>query len=612
MFDFVHNNKTAVQVILGLISVGLVVGIGFSGYSAMGQGDDYLAKVGKTPITPRDLAEAIGSQAIPDEMKPMVVEQLIRQQLLQEKAAQLRLAVPDSVLRDAIAAIPAFQVDGKFDAKRYQELLASQQMSPAEFESKLKQDLVLRQLMDGLVQTGFVSNAQMQRLNALMGEKREIRVAKLAPDQYLAQASVSEAEIKKYYDANQAQYKSPDMVKLEYVVFSQADLAQTQVVSEAEVLKYFEEHKADLTKEERKVSHILLSAPKDMSAAEKAKVRSQAEAILAELKQNPAQFAALAKAKSQDPGSAANGGDLGYFAKGAMVKPFEEAAFKLNKGQISAVVETEFGFHILKLEDIKGATLADVKPKIEEQLKLEKAQNSFQAQSEKFSELVYQQADSLKPVADELKLSIKQSEWVTRKAAQDELLNNPKLLEAAFSDDVLKKKHNSEAIEVGRGQLVSARVLEFKPSKTQSLAEVSAQITSKLKQEKALKLATADGEFKLKALNSGNELNLTWDEPQQVGRIAAQDIAEADLKAIFKADNSKATYVGAAVPGKGYVIYQVGKTIAAPELSPENKFKMDENLSKMYGQVELNAYLESLKREIKVQYGKQFAAKPAE
>ncbi|WP_198314588.1 SurA N-terminal domain-containing protein [Chitinibacter sp. GC72] len=610
MFDFVHNNKTAVQVILGLISVGLVVGIGFSGYEAMGQGDDYLAKVGKSRITERELAQAIGNQAVPDEMKPMVIEQLVRQQLLQEKARELRLAVPDAVLRDAIAAIPAFQVDGKFDAKRYQEMLASQQMSPTQFEEKVKQDLILRQLMDGVMQTGFVSNSQMQRLNTLMGEKREVSSAVLSPELYLSQVTVSDAEIKQYYNANQAQFKSPDRAKLEYVTFSQADLAAQQVVSDAEIQKYFDEHKADIAKEERKVSHILLNAAKDLKAEEKAKVRAQAEQILAEVKKNPAQFAALAKAKSQDPGSAANGGDLGFFAKGAMVKPFEDAAFKMSKGQISEIVETDFGFHILKLDDIKGANFDDLKPQIEQQLKLEKAQAAFQSQSEKFSEIVYQQADSLKPVADALKLKIEQSGWVTRTAAQEPQLNNPKLLEAAFTDDVLKKKHNSEAIEVGRGQLVSVRVLAFQPTQTQPLADVSAGIVSKLKQEKALKLAATDGEAKLKALNSGAQVALAWGETQALSRIAAPEVAESDLKAIFKADTSKQqAYVGANVAGKGYVIYKVGKTIPAPTLSAENKFKMDENLSRMYGQVELSAYLDAIKKDIKVQYSKQLAKK---
>ncbi|WP_410498903.1 SurA N-terminal domain-containing protein [Chitinibacter sp. S2-10] len=609
MFDFVHNNKTAVQIVLGLISLGLVVGIGFSGYSAMG-GEDYLAKVGKSRITQRELAEAIGNQAVSNEMKPMIVEQLVRQQLLLEKARELRLAVPDATLRDSIATIPAFQVDGKFDAQRYQELLASRQMTPAMFEDKLKQDILLRQLMDGVVQTGFVSNTQLQRLNALMGEKREVSVAVLAADLYLNQVSVDDAEVKKYYDANQAQFKSPDMVKLEYVVFSQAELAAQQQLADADVQKYFDEHKADLAKEERKVSHILLTTSKEMKAEEKAKVRAQALQILAEVKKNPAQFAALAKTKSQDPGSAANGGDLGFFAKGAMVKPFEDAAFKLIKGQISDLVETDFGFHILKLDDIKGATFAEVKPQIEEKLKLEKALAAFQSQSEKFNELVYQQADSLKPVANELKLKINQSGWVTRAQAQESLLNNPKLLEAVFSDDVLKKKHNSEAIELARGQLISARVLEFKSAQVQTLADVKAGIVAKLKQEKALKLAEVDGQAKLKALNAGSAVAVSWGEVQQLGRLGAPGLAQPELQAIFKADNrQQSAYVGANVPGKGYVLYKVGKTIAAPTLNPENKFKLDEELSKMYAQVELSAFMEAIKKDIKVQYSKQLLKK---
>ncbi|QLG87187.1 SurA N-terminal domain-containing protein [Chitinibacter bivalviorum] len=602
MFEFVHNNKTAVQIVLGLVSAGLVIGFGLSGYSAMGESDNYLAKVGKTQITERQLAEAIGNQAVPDDMKPMVVEQLVSQQLLQEKAQQLRMTVPDAVLREAIGSIPAFQVDGKFDSKRYQELLAAQQMTPTQFEDKLKKDLVLRQLMDGVMQTGFVSNSELQRLNSLMGDKREVSVATLSPEQYLAKVSVSDAEIKQYYDANLTQFKAPEMVKLEYVSYSQADLAAQQTVSDAEVQKYFDEHKSELAKEERKVRHILLTAPKDMKADDKAKVRQQAEVILLEVKKNPAQFSAIAKAKSQDPGSAANGGDLGYFAKGAMVKPFEEVAFKLKKGEISGIVESDFGFHILVLDDVKGASLADVKPQIEQKIKQDKAQVAYQAQVDKFSELVYQQADSLKPAADALKLKVVQSGWVTRKAAEEPLLNNPKLIEAVFSDDVLKKKHNSEAIEVGRDQLVSARLLEYKPSQTQALADVSAVISSKLKLEKAAKLLASDGEAKLKALNAGNAVELAWGEAKPFSRIGEQGVAEADLKAIFKADNSKPVYVGANVPNRGYVFYKVGNSVAAPALTPENKFRMGESLAKMYGQVELTAYLDSLKKDIKVQY----------
>ncbi len=604
MFDIVNKNKTAVTVVLGLVALGLVVGAGVSGLGAMSdESEPYLAKVGSRAITERDVAEAIGDQAISNDMKPAVVEQIVSQKLLQARAEQLKLSAPDLLVRNIITQIPAFQVDGKFNDQRYQEMLAAQRMNPAIFEQKIRQDIIMRQLMDGFVQTGFVSNASLQQLNQLMAEKREVATAFISPDQYLAQATVSEAEIKKYFDSHQGDFKKPEMVKLDYLLLSQTDLAAAQIVTDDEVAKYFAEHQQELAKEERRVSHILLTVDKNAKPAEKAAVRKQAEAILAELKANPARFAELAKQKSQDPGSAVNGGDLGFFARGAMVKPFDEAAFKLKKGEISGLVDTDFGFHILQLNDLKSTSLNDVETAIVEKLKLQKIQTTFPAQTEKFTELVYQQSDSLKSAADTLKLTVKQSDWVSREGTEDPLLNNPKLIEAAYSDDVLKAKHNSEAIEVAPGQFVSVRVAEYKPASTQTLAEVSGSIVQKLKQEKALALALADGEKKLASLKSGAVAPMAWDEAKGFTRIAEQGVAEADLKAIFKVDTKKLpAYIGSAVPGRGYAIYKVSAAIPAPALSEENQFKMQENLAKMYGQAQMMAFIEAIKKDISVKY----------
>ncbi|QKJ65425.1 peptidylprolyl isomerase [Deefgea piscis] len=604
MFDIVNKNKTAVTVVLGLVSLGLVVGLGLSGYTAMDdESTPYLAKVGGYTITDRHLEEAIGNQAIPDNMKPMVLEQLVRQRLLQDRAIALKLAAPDQLVRNAIMQIPAFQVDGQFNDQRYQEILASQQMTPAIFEEKMRQDIVMRQLMDGFVQTGFVSNAAMQQLNQLMAEKREVATATISAEQYLPQVTVSDAEVKKYFDAHQADYKKPEMVKVEYLLLSQSDLAAAQTVSDAEVEKYFAEHKQELAKEERRASHILIAVDKSAKAADKTAARKQAEEILAQVKANPARFAELAKQKSQDPGSAVNGGDLGFFAKGMMVKPFDEVAFKLNKGEISNLVETDFGFHIIQLNDVKSTSLADVKPSVVEKLKQQKTQSQFPAQIEKFTELVYQQSNSLKPTADALKLAVKQSDWLTRSNAADPLLGNPKMIEAIYSDDVLKAKHNSEALELAPGQWVSARVLEYKPASTQSLLEVTPMITAKLKQEKALALAQADGAKKLAALQAGQVENLAWGPAQAFTRVAVEGVSDANLKAIFKANTSKLpAYVGGAVPGRGYVIYKVIKAIDAPALSAEDQFRMQENLAKMYGQVEMSAFIDAIRKDVKVKY----------
>ncbi|AMC34681.1 peptidylprolyl isomerase [Janthinobacterium sp. B9-8] len=602
MFSFVEKNKTAVQVVLGLVSLGLVVGVGLTGYSAMEDGESYLAKVGQTRITPRELAEAIGNRAIPNEMKPMVLEQLVKKRLLLEQAGLLHLKVSDDQIRDAIAAIPDFQENGKFSPKRYQDLLAAQQMTPLTFQQRVRDDLSSSHLLAGF-SSGIQSTAVTEYMAKLLGEKREVAMLQISPAAFMSQVTVSDAEVKKYYDSHQAEFKSPEMARLEYLVFSQQELAKTVSVSPDDVQKYFDAHKVELTGEERKASHILITLAKDAKPEAKKAAQAKADAILLELKANPARFAELAKKESQDPGSATNGGDLGFFARGAMVKPFDEAAFKLKKGEISAVVASDFGLHIIRLDDVRSKTFAEVQPDVEQKLKLEKVSQSFQSQVEKFNDLVYQEANSLKPAAEAFKLLVKQSDWITRAAAKDELLNNEKLREAAFSDDVLKKKHNSEAIEVAPGTLVSVRVLEAKPAQAQKLEAVSAGIIAKLKQEKALKLAVDEGTKKLAELKKGGADTLTWPAPQAMLRMGQSAVPEAQVKDIFRVSADKfPAYAGAEVKGQGFALFKVVQATPAPAMDAGLRRQMSESMVQMYGQVELASYLQALKSQIKVDY----------
>ncbi|WP_035053902.1 peptidylprolyl isomerase [Andreprevotia chitinilytica] len=605
MFEFVEKNKTAVQVVLGLVSLGLVVGFGLTGYSAMQGGGDYLAKVAGQQITDRDLAEAAGGQAISDEMRPMLLEQVVRQRMMLAQAKKLNFVPSKQQLQDTIAAVPAFQENGQFSPKRYQDLLASQQMTVDQFEKRVSDDLATRQLLSSFMLSGIQANPTLDRLAKLMGEKRAVAAAIIKPEDFLAQASVSDAEVKQYYDQHQAELKAPEMAKLEYVVLSQAALAAEQTISDDDVQKYFDAHKADLTKEERKAAHILIAAPKTASADEKKAARAKAEELLKQVKANPAKFAELAKANSQDPGSAPNGGDLGWFGQDvSFVAPFKEAVFKLAKGQVSDVVETDFGYHIIKLDDVKTKTLADVKPQILEKLKQQKAQAAFAAQKGKFNDMVYQQADSLKPVADAFKLQVQTSGWVTRTGAQDPMLNNPKLAEAVFGDDVLKKKHNTDGVEVAPGTVVSARVVDYKAAQIPPLATVMPDIQNKLKLEKAIKLAAADGAKKLAALQKGDNVALTWSEPKEVARVGERAIDPKQLSTIFAAPADKLpAYAGGDV-GRGFVIYKVVKAVPAPALTPDMRQKLVQQLSQMYGQVEIGNYLAGLKGGIKVEYGR--------
>jgi len=613
MFDFVERNRTAVQVVLGVVTLGLVIGFGVTGLDAWQAGDNYLAKVGGTKITDRELNALIGNRSVPDEMKPMVIEQMVQRQLLLEDAKDQRVFLSKSDLRAMIAENPAFQVNGKFDAEKYREALLQAQKTPEAFEQEVRDQVVIRRMLGGLLETGVVGKAQADLLARLLSEKREVQELRFTPQQYanLKEIIPTEAEIKAYYDSHQADYKLPETVRLEYVTLSQDQMAAAVQVSDEEIQKYFDEHQADLVNEERKISHILLEVPQGAKAEKKAEIKKQAESLLVELKKNPAQFADMAKRKSQDAVSAANGGALGGWVKrdGQMVKPFEDASFALAKGVISDLVETQYGFHIIKVDDVRSKQIADAKVEVEQKLKAQKAQTRFLAQQEKLSELVYQQADSLKPAADELKLKIEQSGWISRKTANDPKFSEPKLLEAVFSDDVLKKKHNTEVVEVAPGVLIAARVIEHKPEQIQPLASVSAGIADKLKKEKALKRANDEGAAKIKALQAGSEAGVTWGKPLQVQRVDPQGLNQALLRGIFQVDAAKVpAYVGGEDGPNGYVIYKVGKVLPVQATSEEDRLALSEQINRVGAMAAVRAYLDGLKKEYKVSYGKMPAS----
>lgn len=603
MFDQVEKNKTAVQIVLAMVSLGLVVGFGLSGYSAFQQDESFLAKVGGTTITERDVAEAVNNQNISNEMKPAVVEQLIQQRLLSEEATNLRFNIDAASLREFIATIPEFQVAGKFDATRYKQILEQQRMTPGNFEQKITQNLIMRQLIGGVAGAGIVSLSTQERMEKLLGERRELQFAVVPAQEFVSKVTVSENEIKEYYDSHASEFKLPEQVKLEYVVLSRDELAASEVVSDQEVEKYFQEHKQEFDKEERKARHILLVFPSNATPEQKLAVREQGETLLADLRKDGNRFADLAKQKSQDPGSAAQGGDLGWFGRGMMVKSFEDTVFSLEKNQVSSLVESEYGYHIIKLEDVRHKTLAEVKPEIVARLKQQKVQSNFQLQSEKFNEIVYQQADSLKPAADELKLTIQKSAWLGHEGGKEKELANAKIAEAVFSDDVLKSKHNSEAIEVSPGVLVAARVIEHKPEQVSPLADAHDKISSKLHEEKALKQAMDDGAARLKKLNAGESVDLKWSQSQEVVRVGNQQIPEEQLKEIFRVAPDKLPgYVGSELKGVGYLLFKVAKVSPAAAMTPEARQRMTETLTQMYGQVAVNAYVDSLRKQIKVEY----------
>ena len=616
MFDAVRNNKRIVQVFLALITLPFAF-FGVDSYmKSAGTGDD-VAKIGDLKITQQQfqntlreqqdrLRNQLGAQFDPKlldtpEARKAILDDMVDQRLLMVEANKKGMFASDDAIRRTIGSIEAFKVDGKFNAERYEAALRAQGMSPAGFEAQLRQDLTLQQLAGAIGQSSLTARSVSDRVLALQTEKREIMEFRLGLDGYLDKVKLAEGAAKKFYDENSKQFEVAEQAKAEYVVLSMETIGAQLAVTEAEVKAWYEGHKKQFEQpEERRASHILIASEK--LGRDKAKAR--AEELLKEIQKNPASFADLAKKNSDDPGSAAKGGDLGYFGQGMMVKSFEEATQKLKEGEISGVVESDFGFHIIKLTGIHAAKekpLAEVKGQIEEDLKKAAASRKFAEAAEAFSNTVYEQPDNLKPVAEKFKLTVKQSDWLGRKAnPANGPLGNEKVLASLFSDDSIKNKRNTEAVEIAPNTLVAARLTDYKPTSLQPFEGVKTAIETMLKHKEAQALAKKDGETRLEALQKG-EHKLAWGAVKSVSRMDARLIPQEAAPAVFRMDTAKLpSYTGVELPGVGFALYKLGKVVAGEKLDDARKQAMLGQLSNLSGQEEVRVYLAALRSRYKV------------
>ncbi|MBS1189041.1 MAG: PpiC-type peptidyl-prolyl cis-trans isomerase [Rhodocyclaceae bacterium] len=617
MFDAVRNNKRIVQVFLALITLPFAF-FGVESYIRNVGNDNDVAKIGDIKISQQQFQQAMRDQQerlrgqfgnidprILDnpQARQAVLNDLIDQRLLLLEASKSRMGVGDDAVRRTIAGIQAFQDNGKFSPERYEALLKAQGMTPASFEAQLRQDLTLQQLAGGIGQSGFISRTVGDRLLALQVEKREVAEYRLAAENYLSQVKLEEGAAKKFYEANSKRFEIPEQARAEYVVLSLESIESQVAVSDGEIKAWYEGHKDRYQQpEERRASHILIAADK----GDKAQARAKAEEVLKEVRKNPAAFPELAKKYSQDPGSAAKGGDLGFFGRGMMVKPFEDTVFKLKDGEISDVVESDFGFHIIKVTGIhpgKVKSLAEVRPEIEAELKKQAASRKFAEAAEGFSNLVYEQSDSLKPVAEKYKLEIKQSNWLTRQPnpAYGPLANE-KLLAAVFSEDAVKNKRNTEAVEVAPNTLVAARVAEYRPAAQQPFDTVKDKIEAMLKRQEALALVKKEGEAKLAALRKGESDPLAWGAPKTVSRLDMGGLPPPAVQAVFRTDVSKLpAYAGQELPGIGYGLYKVVKVDAGDKIDDARRQAMLRQLGGLAMQEDVQAYLAALRSRYKVE-----------
>lgn len=620
MFDFVNRKKRVVQIIMGLAILPFLFW-GVESYRDKG-GEGYVAIVDGEEIPRREYEQALRDHhermratlganfdsAMLDsfEVKNSVLERLIQQRLLHQEAVNNGFIVLDSQLIKTIRDIPAFLKDNKFSKQQYEGLLRNQGLTPSIFESRVRQELLLQQLLDGYSENGFAPKAVAERVKYLSEVKREISQSQIESEQFFSQMTPEEADINAYYEKHEIDFRLPERVRVEYLVLSMDVAAKNEAVSDEAVNTYFEAHQSEFGQpEERKASHILISIPTDASENEKQIAREKAESILEQVRQNPEQFTEIAKEHSDDPGSATQGGDLGFFGRGVMVKSFEDKIFSMQIGEISDLVETDFGLHVIKLTDIKEeklSNLEDVREQIENKLKLQMVQSVFGEIVEDFRNVVYEQDENLQAAAEKFELTIQQSDWITKKSTEPSIFANEKFLSAIFSEDAISNRRNTEAIEVSPDTFVSARIIDHEPAIEQSLMKVRDQIVEKLKKQMAEAKAIEEGQAKLARLQAGeDDVNVTWADAQQISYMQPQGLDHATLRAIFRAEaDNLPIFLGMANPKGGFNLIRINKVIE-PEAADDTKLtNFNKQLQQMITQEEMSSYLSALRKQHEV------------
>jgi len=622
MFEFIRKHQRLMQFLLLLLILPSFVLVGVSSYNERGSNDGVATVDGKK-ITQQEWESAqrrqldqarqmMGAQFDQKlfetpEAKQAVLDQLVAEKAINAEIIHKHLTVSDAALQKAIMAIQAFRKDdGTFDMDRYKAALAAQGMTPEIFDARMRQDMAVQQLVGSVQQTAFAPRAVATRLSDLNDEEREVQEMQFAAANYVSQVKVTDDMVKAYYDKNAAQFQIPETVKAEYVVLDQAAVEKQAAVTDAEIAETYNKNtKRFTTPEKRSASHILISVKQGAPAAEDAAAKAKAQAILDEVRKNPGDFAKIAKAQSQDPGSAELGGDLGVVEKGVFDKPVEDAIFGLKEGETSGLVRSTFGYHIVKVTKVVPATqktLDEAKAQIADELKKAKLSAKYTEMAEAFTNTVYEQSDSLKPVADKLGLTIQTAAGLTRTpnpALGNAPVNNPKFLKAIFANDALTNKRNTEAVEVAPSTLVAGRVVEFKPATKRPLADVDAVIRQRVTLEEAAKLARQAGEAKLAAAKASGDA-AGFGEAKTLSRTKQPPINETAALAVLKADVSKLpAYVGVEIPGQGYGVYRIAKVTQPAQHDEARRTQEAQQISQAYGNAETYGFIEALKRKAK-------------
>jgi peptidyl-prolyl cis-trans isomerase D len=559
------------------------------------------------------LGERYDSTLFEPQIKKRVLEDLVNRELLIQNADESGYRISDESVLATIRGIESFRQDGVFSAEIYRQQLQAQGQSPAVFERRVQRALLTSQLPAGLANTAFVTDAELDAIIRLQEQKRHVDYLVLPVTKYEDKNDASDDAVAKYYDTNRERYMTPEQIRVEYVELQAGELGKQTEPSEEELRKFYDTRESQFAvPEERQARHILIQVPEAADETTVKQAESKAQDILKRIRAGES-FEDLAKANSDDPGSAQLGGDLGFFGRGVMEPDFETAVFALNKGDVSDPVLTSFGYHIIKLEDIHAEQRKSydaVKDELREQYRKEEAEREFFDLSEKLTILAYETPDSLTATAEKLGLKLKESPFIPRSGAAG-LFANPRLVDAAFSDEVLKNGYNSEPIEIGENHVVVLRMKEHQEAAQKQLAEVKDQIVQQLLNEKAGERVKETGASLIKRLMAGEsmdviaqELKLQWQQAGEIGRSGGStpSVIASQAFRLQKPAEYKPSFGNAAMQNGDFALIAVSKVIDGDTTSLDQAARqaLRQRIANLRGAAADDALIATLKADAKV------------
>jgi peptidyl-prolyl cis-trans isomerase D len=616
MFDFVRTHSRLALGVMVLLIFPSFVFFGIQGYSSFTDGTNLtVAKVDGQTITrgewdlahQRNIERLRRQQPTLDarlletpEMRRQTLDGLVRERVLLAAANEMHLVPDDNRLQRLFVTDPQFASLRNPDGSVNRELLAAQGMSSELFAQQLRQEFGMQQVLGAVGQSSFAPPGIVGKsLDALL-QRREVELQRFDSNEYRAKVSPSDADLETFYKANEAQFRAPEQASIEYVVLTLDTLMKGVSVSEDNLRSYYEENAARYAvAEERRASHILILSGSDKKAA-----KAKADELLAQLRKAPASFADLARKHSQDEASAPKGGDLDFSQRGGLAaKSVEDAVFAMKTGEISDVIESEFGYHIVTLTAVRGGDrrpFEAVRAEIEAEVRKALAQKKYAEAAEQFTNTVYEQSDSLQPVIDKLKLT-KQTATVQRKPAPGApgALGSVKLLEALFSSNSISKKRNTDAVEIGPNQLASARIVNYTPARTLPLSEVKDKVHERVVGVQAAALARKEGLQRLAEVQKDPATALPT--KVLVSRSQTQGLPRNLIDAVLRADAGKLPAVtGVDLGDAGYTVLRITQVLPR-EVPAGGDAPLQQQYIQSWAQAESDAYLDSLKRRLKVE-----------